>query len=127
MGTPEPEYVERTYQFARKVVAFYRGLRGGRLEQTLGIQLVRSATSVAANLQEAQGALPKREFTHKVNLAKKEAREAAMWLRLFRDESLGDSRLLAGLLDEGTQIRAILHAIEKSAARGLQKTRDGGE
>ena len=67
---------ERAFQFAVQVVNFVRTLPHDMTAQTLGQQLLRAATSVGANIEEADGATTAKDRTYKRTLARKEAREA---------------------------------------------------
>lgn len=115
------EIQERSYRFGRDVMRYAlacdvrHGIHGDLLRQ-----LFRSATSVAANLQEAQAAVSRRDFIHSVAVARKEAFEARMWLRLRAD--LGSDDALARLASESDALCRILSAILISA-RGDNPTR----
>ncbi len=85
-------------------------------------QLVRSGTSIGANVEEAQAVFTKDDFTYKMNLALKEAREVHFWLRLAKAAGLTDSQLLSELTKETEEIKKILGAIV-STSRGKTKKR----
>ena len=97
-----------------------RALRlAGALPRTIAgrhiaTQLLRSATSVGANYQEAQAAESRGDFAHKLQIALKEARETNYWLRLIEAARLLPAAQLAGIIDESHQLKAIL---AKSVAR----------
>lgn len=55
----------------------------------IGKQLLRSGTSIGANVEEAQSGYSKNDFTNKMSIAQKEARESNYWLRLLRDSNPG--------------------------------------
>lgn len=74
----------------------------------LADQLMRSGTSIGANLQEAQAAQSRADFIHKMQIALKEARESSYWLSLLLEASLYKDTDLQSLLDENQQIAAIL-------------------
>jgi len=74
----------------------------------IGDQLLRSGTSVGANYEEAQGAESKGDFAHKLQIALKEVRESNYWLRLLAKAGTLLSEQLAELIDESTQLRAML-------------------
>ncbi|MEX0805288.1 MAG: four helix bundle protein [Candidatus Binatia bacterium] len=74
---------ERTFNFALEVVRLCRALDGGRRSQTLGRQLLRSGTSIGANVEEAQAGQSRADFVNKRSIALKEARETIYWLRLL--------------------------------------------
>ena len=73
---------ERTFDFALKIVALYKSLLGTK-EFVLSKQVLRSGTSIGANVQEAQAAQSRADFISKMAIASKEARETDYWLRLL--------------------------------------------
>jgi four helix bundle protein len=75
---------ERSYAFAVSIVRLSRQLKRAR-EYELASQLLRSGTSIGANVEEAQAAQSKPDFVAKMAVACKEARETGYWLRLIRD------------------------------------------
>jgi four helix bundle protein len=81
---------DQSYAFALKIVALYRELSADR-EFVLANQLLRSGTSIGANVEEALAGQSRRDFASKMAIASKEARECHYWLRL-----LGESGLVAG-------------------------------
>jgi four helix bundle protein len=108
---------EKSYGFALGAIALNRRLVVGR-ENVLGRQMLRAATSVGANIEEASAAQSRRDFLTKMSIASKEAREAHYWLRLIRDSgTLGDESV-DGRIDECVQIMRILTSIVKSTAEG---------
>jgi len=74
---------ERTFDFSLLVIDFYKYLVGIEKEFILSKQLLRSGTSIGANVEEAQDAQPKKDFISKMSIASKEARESRYWLRLL--------------------------------------------
>ncbi len=75
---------EKSYQFALRIVEIGYQLINNK-EFILSKQLIRSGTSIGANVEEAIGAYSRKDFQHKLNIAYKEARETKYWLRLLRD------------------------------------------
>lgn len=73
---------ERSFEFALEIVALYKFLTD-RKEYVLAKQVLRSGTSIGANVQEAQAAQSRPDFLAKMSIASKEARETSYWLRLF--------------------------------------------
>lgn len=108
------EIGERAFAFAVRVVKLCQTLdaRPGT-PRTLSNQLLRSATSVGANLQEAKGGQSRADFLSKVSIALKEARETHYWLRLLVAADITPSNQLSPLLDEANQLVAILTTIVK--------------
>ena len=74
---------EKSFQFAIRIVNLCKLLRTERKEYTLSNQLLRSGTSIGANVTEAQQAQSRADFLSKLNIALKEACETAYWLRLL--------------------------------------------
>lgn len=106
---------DRTFEFARRIVKLCRELdQKPGVSRTMANQLLRSGTSVGANVEEGQAAQSRADFLNKLSIACKEARETHYWLRLLAaTEIVGENRL-NGLLDEANQITAILTAITKN-------------
>lgn len=100
----------------RLVAALPRAVAG----RHIGMQLLRSATSIGANYEEAQAAESHADFVHKLQVALKEARETNYWLRLIEAARLLPAAKLAGILDESTQLKAIL-ATSAARAKGTAR------
>ena len=112
------EIVERTYEFALRIVKLVRTLPKETTGFELGKQLIRSGTSIAANIEEAQGAFSKQDFIYKMQTAFKEARETNLWLRLIQDSKLmKQSKELETLIQESIEIKNILAQIVKTSKR----------
>lgn len=111
----ERDIVERTYKFALRTVKFVRALPKEFTSIELGRQLLRAGTSVAANVEEAQGAFSKGDFIFKMQTAFKEARESNLWLRLIKDSGLVSSKELDSLIQESSELKNILAQIVKSS------------
>lgn len=110
----------RTFEFAVKIVRFCNSLtKTGTSGRVLGNQLLRSGTSIGANMEEAQASPSKPDFNNKVSISCKEARETLYWLRLFKetDAESVSSAAIDDLIDESSQIVAILTAILKSSKK----------
>lgn len=105
---------ERTFEFAVQVVRLV-----GRLPRTvtgieIGRQVVRSATSIGSNVEEADAAESKRDFVHKMSIAHKEARETRYWLRISQAGLVDDEEVQA-LIQESDELVRILYTIVKNA------------
>jgi four helix bundle protein len=85
----------------------------------LANQLLRSGTSVGANLEESKGGQSRADFLSKVSISLKEARETHHWLRLLNAAAILSERQFAPLLDEANQIVAILTTIVKNTKTQL--------
>lgn len=105
---------ERTFQFAVRVVRLVDRLPRTIAGMEVGRQLVRAATSVGANVEEADAAESKRDFVHKMKIAHKEAREARYWLEIVQAALLDDDEV-RDLIRESNELIHILQAIIRSA------------
>ena len=82
-------------------------------EFILSKQVVRSGTSIGANVEEAIAAQSRKDFISKMSISSKEARETNYWLRLLRDSKLCGDLALSDLLKESEEIIKILTSIVK--------------
>jgi len=114
------ELRERFYGFALEIVKFVRILPKELAAREIGKQLIRSGCSVAANYEEATGAFTKGDFTYKMSLAFKEARETNLWLRLLRGSGISTGDSIDNLIQESEEIRNILGK-SVSTAKKTQK------
>ena len=78
--------VQKSYSFALKTVTLYKELAEQR-EYVLSKQLLRSGTSIGANIHEVVASESKKDFLHKMGIALKEARETSYWLNHLKDSS----------------------------------------
>lgn len=106
------EISERAFAFAVRVVKLCQALdeRPG-VSRTLSNQLLRSETSIGANLEESKGGQSRADFLSKNSIALKEARETFYWLRLLAATDTIPVHQLESFLDEARQITAILTTI----------------
>ena len=115
-ATEVQDIQERTFHFACRVVRLHMHLiRCSQTHRELAGQVLRSASSIGANLEEADGAQSRADFISKCNIALKEARETHYWLRLFQACDLVSVKRLSLLTEEANAIVAILTAIVKKA------------
>jgi four helix bundle protein len=111
MANPQP-ITDRSFHFAVRIVKLCQVLdENPGVARTLSRQLIRSGTSIGANVEESQAAQSTADFVHKLEIALKEARETHYWLKLLiATEVLPESRLLP-LLTEAQELIKILAAI----------------
>jgi four helix bundle protein len=104
--------VERSFEFAVRVVRLCRFLDDqDRSTRTLASQLLRSGTSIGANIEEAQAGQSKADFTAKMSIARKEARETLYWLRLFKATEIVEADKLNDITREADELVRILTSI----------------
>jgi len=101
------DFQSRSFQFACDVVRLFR-LLDGRVPRELTRQILRSGTSIGANLSEGKAAQSRRDLKSKFSIALKEARETHFWLRLIAATYPHLEATVADTLDESNQLVAIL-------------------
>lgn len=112
----EWKITERSFQFAVRIVRLCQFLeKQDRVSRTLASQLLRSGTSVGANIEEAKAGQNKADFTAKMSIARKEARETHYWLKLLAASEIIPNARLGELLQEADELVRILTSIVKSA------------
>jgi len=108
---------ERAFEFACEIVRLQKELtRNGMVDRALINQLLRSGTSIGANLEEATGGQSKADFISKCSIALKEARETRYWLRLITATETKLTERVRPILAEIEELVAILTSIIKNAA-----------
>jgi len=106
------DIVARTFQFALRIIELANQLDDGRgPSRVLTRQILRSGTSIGANIEEAQAAESKADFTHKYNIALKEARETKYWLRLISASNRSVNTDLDSLIKKSDEICRIIAQI----------------
>jgi four helix bundle protein len=116
MGTrSDIDIQDRTFKFGVRIIKFVGKLPRTLSATELGKQLLRSGTSIAANMEEANGAESRSDFIHKVSIAYKEARESRMWLGMIKAAILPNASEVQELYTECDEIVRILFAILRKA------------
>jgi four helix bundle protein len=113
----ERELLDRTKQFALRVIKLVGALPRTIEGRAIANQLMRSGTSVAANYRAACRARSKPEFISKLGTVEEEADESAFWLELLIDAGLMSESKIRPLLNEGSEIVAIMASSKKTAAK----------
>lgn len=116
MDQPPYNIQERTFLFAVRVVNFCRGLTDAHpVTRKLSWQLLDAATSIGANMEEADAGQSRPDFVSKTAIARKESRETIFWLRLIAATDRRCQPVVVPLLDEARQIRSIVSTINRNA------------
>jgi four helix bundle protein len=113
---------DKSYAFALAVVKQIRLLRQQGKEYELTSQLLRSATSIGANVEEANAGQSRKDFVAKLAIARKEANEARYWLRLLRDAEILDTAIVTILIEDCEELIRMLTASVKTAQRTTSST-----
>jgi len=112
---------EKSYLFALAIVGLYKTLLKQN-EFVLSKQLLKSGTSIGANVEEALAGQSRADFLSKMSIASKEARETNYWLRLLGDSEIVSKTETDPLLAESELIANILSAIVKTTQNSKPKT-----
>jgi four helix bundle protein len=111
---------EKAFQFALQTVHLYQQLQDQR-EYVLSKQLLRSGTSIGANVEEATAAESRADFIHKMKIAMKESRETHYWLRLLDQSDLAKNIDLTEALELCNEISRMLTSITKTAIENARR------
>ncbi|MGI8468000.1 MAG: four helix bundle protein [Pyrinomonadaceae bacterium] len=112
---------EKSYQFALRIVKLYKFISTDKKEFVLSKQILRSGTSIGANVEEASQAQSKTDFIHKLSIAQKESAETTYWLRLLRDSEFLTAKQAESLLIDCEELQKLLASSIKTAKENLQK------
>src|ERR1041384_838628 len=115
----EDDLKKRTKAFALRVLKLVAALPKTISGRTIGNQLARSGTSVAANYRAACRARSKLEFVSKLGIVEEEADESALWLELIIEGELMNRTLVEPLWNEANELVAIMTSSRKSASRSI--------
>ncbi len=103
---------EKSFAFAVRVVNLYKYLCEEKREYVLSKQVLRSGTSIGANVEESLGGQSDKDFLSKLAIAYKEARETNYWLKLLVATDYLNQQQAQGLLDEIEEMCKILARIQ---------------
>lgn len=117
MATKAEELQKRTTNYASRILKLFRSLPNCPEAHIIGQQLLRSATSVAANYRAACRARSRLEFLAKLGIVEEEADESVFWLEFLTDASLVRRERLKDLVSEARQLTAIFVASRRTVKR----------
>jgi four helix bundle protein len=104
---------DKSFAFAIAVIRLYKRLQAMN-EYVISKQLLRSGTSIGANVEEALAASSRRDFLHRMTIASKEARESVYWLRLIDESDLVEGLEVSGDLESAKELVRLLTSIVKT-------------
>ena len=120
------QILELSYDFSCRIIRLYKYLNEGKLSKAdrdiidaVGRQLLRSATSINANMNEAQHPQSDSDFLSKASIALKESRESETWLHMLSDNGYLDSRMSESILHDCARINKILITITAKVKKRL--------
>ena len=104
---------EKSYKFALRIIKLYKYLISEKKEFILSKQVLRSGTSIGANIEEALGGQSEKDFFSKMSIAYKESRETHYWIRLLRDSDYLDKKASESILNDSEELIKIIGSIQK--------------
>jgi four helix bundle protein len=105
---------KKTFDFAVRIVKLYKFLCEEKKEFVLSKQLLRSGTSVGANIEEAIGGQSERDFYAKLTISYKEARESKYWIKLLHASDFINDEQMISLSNDIEEILKIIGSIQKT-------------
>lgn len=105
---------EKSFNFALRIIELHRHLIDEQRAYELGKQVLRSGTSIGANIEEALGGFSERDFAAKVSISYKESRETAYWLRLFKASKMIEEKWVDSLLADCNELTRMTASIVKT-------------
>lgn len=112
MNEQKPNIVrDKSFAFAIRVVNLYKYLISDKKEFIMSKQLMRSGTSVGANVREAINAQSKKDFIHKLSISQKECDETIYWLELLKETNYIDKREYESLKNEAAELLKMVKSI----------------
>lgn len=103
--------VKKSFDFAIRIIEVHKYLCEEKREFVMSKQLLRSGTSIGANVEEAIAAASKKDFVHKLTLSAKEARETSYWLRLLKQSNYLQERTFNEIHNVNLEIIKIINSI----------------
>ena len=113
--------IDKSIDFGARIVKLHRYLLKTKREAVLSKQILRSGTSIGANINEAQYGNSKADFVAKLHIALKETAETEYWLHILQKSDYLDDNMSASLLSDCLEIKRILIASINTAKEKAQK------
>jgi four helix bundle protein len=107
---------EKSFSFALSIIKLGRELIDTKREDIISKQVLKSGTSIGANIEEALGGYSKKDFIAKMGISYKEARETEYWLRLLKGANLIEGKKIDPLISECSSICKMLYKIVQSSS-----------
>ena len=105
---------EKSFCFALRIVKLYKYLKDNKKEYVLSKQLLRSGTSIGANIEEAIGGQSKNDFVSKISIAYKESRETLYWIKLLKESGYLNLKQAESIINDCEEIIKIITKIQKT-------------
>ncbi|HAM38012.1 MAG: hypothetical protein A2474_02055 [Elusimicrobia bacterium RIFOXYC2_FULL_34_12] len=113
------ELRERTYEFSLEIIKLIQNMPNNQVSKILGGQILRSGTSIGANVEEAYSGLTRKEFSYIINISRKESNETRYWLKLLLNSNIADKEQVKNLLVGIEELIKIFTSIVKKCRASL--------
>jgi four helix bundle protein len=102
---------ERTLEFGKRIIRLAKTLERNTTNKVLVSQIVRSGTSLGSNYREANETETKKDFTYRIRICRKEAKETLYWLKIIVEANPILRRRIEPLIQETSELKKIFAAI----------------
>ncbi|MDD5362168.1 MAG: four helix bundle protein [Ignavibacteria bacterium] len=109
--------LDKFYNFSVWIVRLYQYLCNKKKEHNLSKQILRSGTSVGANVEEAIGGVSKKDFLNKLSIANKEVRETSFWLRILKDTGYINQVMFDSVYKDCDEVSRIIFSIIRTSRK----------
>ena len=121
VGYERKHFTGKVVSVALRIIKLYQFISAKKKEFVLSKQILRSGTSIGANIEEAGHAQSKMDFVNKLSIAQKESAETNYWLRLLRDSDYLTAKQADSVLTDCEEIQKLLTSSIKTAKANLKK------
>ena len=111
---------DKSFDFAVRIIRLYKYLSDEKKEYVLSKQLLRSGTSIGANIQEGLQGQSKKDFLMKMNISLKEASETKYWLRLLRAADYLTEKEQKSIFEDCIELEKMLTSIVKTTSENIK-------
>ena len=113
--------LDKSFKFAIRIVNLYKYLYNDKKEFILSKQLLRSGTSIGANINESQDAQSKSDFISKLSISLKEAKETKYWIELLKETDYLSENEANSIIEDLVEILKLLTSIIKSTKQNIKE------
>jgi four helix bundle protein len=118
----ENPVLDKSYAFALRIIKLYRYFVDEKHEWIIAKQILRSGTSIGANIEEANGAQSKKDFIAKISVAYKETRETKYWLRLLCDSGYLEPKHFESICNDCDELNKLLSSILLTSKSSIENS-----
>jgi four helix bundle protein len=113
--------ITKSFGFAVRIIKLYQYLLKNYKEHIISRQILRSGTSIGANIEEAHGGVSKADFSNKISIAYKESREVSYWLKLLFATDYINKKMFDSLFKDCDELSRITYSIIKTTRTNSKK------